>query len=138
MAEAVGTGTVTQLTGGITSYIPHLGDLPQRSVVQPNLGSYNNGSVNHVAIPQGRETEVVVLVYEYILATLSIHVVESQEESSTVYGLLVEEDGKCGTVRQQQFAGILREEVHPVVGSNPNMGRNPQQSEAEGTFLNSN
>ena len=140
MAEAVGFGTVPQLTGGIVGYIPHPGDLPQQSVAQPNLGRHSDGSVNHVsvlAIPQGRETEVVVVVYEYTLATLSIHVVESKEESSRVYGLLVEEEGRCGTVRQQQFAGILSEEVHPVIGSNPNMGRNPQQSEAEGVFLNS-
>ena len=53
-----------------------------------------------------------------------------------MYDLLVPRKGRCSTVRQQQFTGTFSEEVYPVVGSNPNVGGNPQNINAEGVFLN--
>ena len=93
MVEAVGVGSVTQLTGGVVGYVPRLRDLPQRSVPQSNPGRHNIVSANHgsvSAILRGGETEVVVVLYGYTLAALSIHAVESREESGRVYGPMVE------------------------------------------------
>lgn len=92
----------------------------------------------HVCYISGkRDWNDNVVLYGYTLVTLSIRAVQGREESSRVYGPLVRREGRCGTARQWHFTGTLSEDVHFVVGSNPNLGRNLQESEAEGVFLNS-
>lgn len=68
MVEAVGVGTFTQLTGGVVGYVPRLGDQSQRSVSQSKPVCHNIMSADHEsvsAIPQVKETEVVIMLEGY-------------------------------------------------------------------------
>ena len=135
MVETVGVGRITQLTGGIVGYVPHLGDLPQRPVPQPNPGGHNIVSTNSrsvLVIPRGRQTEVIVVLDGYALAALSIHAVKRGEESGRVYGPFVERKGGYGIVRQGQHAGVFCEEINPIVSSD---GKESKGIEGRGSVL---
>ena len=139
MVEAVSVVTVTQLAGGVMGNIPLLGDLPQRPLLQLKPGRPNVMSVNHETmstIPQRSETEVVIVLIH--LGALNFHAVERREKGGKVYNPFVAGEGGCGIVWQRQFTGTFSEEVHSVVGNNPNMGGNPQKFNAEGVFLSCN
>lgn len=56
---------------------------------------YGHRHESRAAIARERETEVVIILKRYTLSVLSIHALESREESGRAYGLLEAEDSRC-------------------------------------------